>query len=299
MKKSLIFAVISFVLLLIIPSAHALLIKTDSAVINSLDAGSSFTLNVGIQDAADLAGFQFELVYNSDIVSVSSVVLSNFLETPGRIIVKIAGISEYEIDNDAGRLSCNRMTQGSGAGADGSGTLAAITFQIKKWEDDFLNLENVHLTDTKGAELPVSATDSEIRPRYHISASATAGGSIVPSGDMLVKSGGSQEFIVTPAPNYHITNVTAVGYSEIAKGIYRFEHVVSNHTIHIEFCSDVPGDINGDAAVDLSDAILALRILSGIDTGDTKIFSGADISGDGRIGIEELVYILQKVSELR
>jgi hypothetical protein len=49
--------------------------------------------------------------------------------------------------------------------------------------------------------------------------------------------------------------------------------------------------------VGLSDAIIALRILAGIsvtETGNLK-----DINGDGKIGMEEAVYILQYVAGLR
>ncbi len=37
----------------------------------------------------------------------------------------------------------------------------------------------------------------------------------------------------------------------------------------------------------------------GIDIGDQKIFIDADVNGDGKIGIGEVVYILQKVAGQR
>jgi len=59
-----------------------------------------------------------------------------------------------------------------------------------------------------------------------------------------------------------------------------------------------PGDINGDGGIDLADAILALRVLAGIPVTDT-INLNADVNSDKKIGIEEVIYILQKVSGLR
>ncbi len=59
----------------------------------------------------------------------------------------------------------------------------------------------------------------------------------------------------------------------------------------------LPGDINGDKASDLSDAILSLKILSGIVIDD--IYPDADVNYDKKIGIEETVYILQKISDIR
>jgi len=58
------------------------------------------------------------------------------------------------------------------------------------------------------------------------------------------------------------------------------------------------GDVNGNGAIDLEDAIIVLRILSGINVTE-PIKLEADVNRDGRIGIEELLYILQHVSELR
>ncbi len=59
-----------------------------------------------------------------------------------------------------------------------------------------------------------------------------------------------------------------------------------------------PGDVNDDGIADLTDAILALQIVSGISP-DQDIYKSADVNGDNSIGIEEMIFILQKVSELR
>ena len=57
------------------------------------------------------------------------------------------------------------------------------------------------------------------------------------------------------------------------------------------------GDINGDGSVDLADAIVALKGLVGISSGDT--YPNRDVNGDGKIGLQEVIYILQKVSGVR
>lgn len=64
------------------------------------------------------------------------------------------------------------------------------------------------------------------------------------------------------------------------------------------------GDINGDGAVTLADAILALRILAGMTPPAGTIQAGhnplsADINVDGRISLAEVIYILQKMAEVR
>jgi len=59
------------------------------------------------------------------------------------------------------------------------------------------------------------------------------------------------------------------------------------------------GDVNGSGGdPDLADAIPVLRILAGISVTET-INLNADVNGDGKIGIEEVIYILQIVAGLR
>jgi PKD repeat protein len=55
-----------------------------------------------------------------------------------------------------------------------------------------------------------------------------------------------------------------------------------------------PGDVDGNGILDLSDAIAALRILAGV---ATPISVGGDVNGDGKIGIEEIIFILRSISQ--
>ena len=69
-------------------------------------------------------------------------------------------------------------------------------------------------------------------------------------------------------------------------------------SVWLEIKPVAPGDINDDDKVDLSDAILSNQILCGI-TPAANVYKGADVNGDGRIGMEESIYILQVVSGVR
>ena len=65
------------------------------------------------------------------------------------------------------------------------------------------------------------------------------------------------------------------------------------------FINGLKGDINGDINVNLTDAILAMKVLAGADPTDIRsdyANLGVDINGDGKIGIGEIIYILQKVA---
>jgi len=59
----------------------------------------------------------------------------------------------------------------------------------------------------------------------------------------------------------------------------------------------VAGNVNGDASVDLADAILALQFMAKMH--QSHVYGNADANGDGVIGMQEVIYILQRVSALR
>ena len=58
------------------------------------------------------------------------------------------------------------------------------------------------------------------------------------------------------------------------------------------------GDINFDKQVSLADAILALQLTAGMEI-PNQVFIEADLSRDSKIGLEEAVYVLQKLSNFR
>jgi hypothetical protein len=58
------------------------------------------------------------------------------------------------------------------------------------------------------------------------------------------------------------------------------------------------GDVNDDEIIDLADAILALQVVSGI-TPSEDVYYEADVNGDDRIGLEEVIHVIQYLAELR
>jgi len=55
------------------------------------------------------------------------------------------------------------------------------------------------------------------------------------------------------------------------------------------------GDINMDAVVDLKDIIIALQCMVEIQSNST-ISKEADVNGDGKIGLQEVIYVLQELA---
>ena len=59
--------------------------------------------------------------------------------------------------------------------------------------------------------------------------------------------------------------------------------------------NEIDGDVNGDSNVDLSDAILALQLMVGINPAQ-PIYKTADVNGDYKIGLEEAIRAIHVVS---
>ena len=74
------------------------------------------------------------------------------------------------------------------------------------------------------------------RLSYIITASASVGGSITPSGNVEVNCGDNKEFVITPEEGYEIENVVVDGQSQGAITSYTFENVTEEgHSIEATF----------------------------------------------------------------
>ena len=71
----------------------------------------------------------------------------------------------------------------------------------------------------------------------------------------------------------------------------------TSRQLKITLVSNLTGDVDGNNNVNLIDAILALKVVAGLNP--TGINPGADVNGDGKIGLAEVIYILQYVAGLR
>jgi hypothetical protein len=71
-----------------------------------------------------------------------------------------------------------------------------------------------------------------------ITAGAGAGGSISPTGSVVVNYGNSQTFTITPNTGYHVVDVMVDSVSQGAITEYTFENVTTDHTISTSFAID-------------------------------------------------------------
>ena len=83
---------------------------------------------------------------------------------------------------------------------------------------------------------------------YTIKATAGAGGSISPSGNVSVREGRDQTFAITPDKGYAVANVKIDGKSIGAVKSYTFENVSRPHTIEVIFVKGTASASTGDSS---------------------------------------------------
>ncbi|MDM8522657.1 hypothetical protein QUF80_04725 [Desulfococcaceae bacterium HSG8] len=103
--------------------------------------------------------------------------------------------------------------------------------------------------------------------------------------------GEDQEFEITPNQGYDIADVAVNGNSIGAETSYMFSDVRSDgKRIHAAFIDD-------NETTELKDAILALKVLVGMNP--SEIRTDTDVNEDEKIGMEEVIYALQIVADMK
>jgi murein DD-endopeptidase MepM/ murein hydrolase activator NlpD len=74
------------------------------------------------------------------------------------------------------------------------------------------------------------------------------------------------------------------------------EHVNIILTIQDDSRDVLAGDVDGSGAVDLHDLLMTLQVISN-EISPSDLYKEADINGDGKIGIQEAIYMLQKIAD--
>jgi parallel beta-helix repeat protein len=92
----------------------------------------------------------------------------------------------------------------------------------------------------------LSACGGVIPTDYTITATAGAGGSINPSGAIVVSEGTNQTFTISPDAGYQIADVLVDGVSLGPVATYMFTNVIQDHIIQINFVVTAPKVYNPD-----------------------------------------------------
>lgn len=125
----------------------------------TVNTGDEITIEVKISDAADLYGFQFNLVYDSNILEFSEAEEGSFLnenDNADTFYMKPGVPSPGLVKN----VVCSR--KGQIGGVNGGGTLAVIKFNALSAGTSQLTLSNILLSDSQVQPTSSTTTDGEV-----------------------------------------------------------------------------------------------------------------------------------------
>ena len=135
-------------------------------LISNLRIGHPDTIDVVIDNVADLGSFEFDISYDGSIVQIaqsSDVILGDFVSSTGRSAIPVGPT----IDNSAGSIVYGAASLGTQAGASGSGVLARIIWTPQSEGTTTLDLRNIKVSDTQGIQIPVTDQDGQINVTSH------------------------------------------------------------------------------------------------------------------------------------
>jgi hypothetical protein len=119
-----------------------------SSVVASV--GQNFSVNITAASVSNLYGWEFWLSWNSDLLSVSSVVEGPFLKAGGGSNT----FFYYTLNSTGGYMVADSTLLGQVPGVSGSGTLSTITFEVENAGECPINLYNATLVDPSNNDIP-------------------------------------------------------------------------------------------------------------------------------------------------
>ena len=198
---------------------------------------TSYTYGVGATLPTDVTrtGYTFKGWYDNENLTSSPVTAISNTETGNKEYWAKWEINQYTVTFDTvGGSTVASITQdyGTAIAAPAAPTREGYTFI--GWDKEIpstMPAENLTIT----AQWRYNGGGGSGYSYYTIKATAGAGGSISPSGNVSVREGRDQTFTITPDKGYAVANVKIDGKSIGVVKSYTFENVRRTHTIEVIF----------------------------------------------------------------
>ncbi|KAF0128257.1 MAG: hypothetical protein FD155_3357, partial [Bacteroidetes bacterium] len=193
-------------------------------------SGTTVTLPISVENFDPFVGFQFDLV----LPEGCNYVASSAVLDPSRKQDHVLSVST--LSNGTIRVLAFSMQQLPFLGNEGT----IVTLQINLEEslsigNHEVQLQNGILGDNQSQNILWEMNNGFIRIPATITSISGDGGTINPSGTIMVYYGESQHFVITANEGYGIANVLVDGVSVGTVGSYTFSNVTANHTIAASF----------------------------------------------------------------
>ena len=123
-----------------------------------IHVGDTFSLDIRAENVSDLAGWQFDIAFDSSILEALDVSEGDFLKTDGGTTFFQSG----RIDNTAGKITgliAGRISEG---GVSGSGSVLQVTFKAKLHGETRLALQNFKFGSSTGEIIPAGPHEIQI-----------------------------------------------------------------------------------------------------------------------------------------
>ncbi len=149
--------------------------------------------------------------------------------------------------------------------------------------------------ESRRTEIPAPAYNSELN-RIEWTGDIPAGVMMEIRFDVRINADVGADTVI-PAPRWQVVHdPDGDGVSDAVAAHDETEDEADHPPIRIEIPDPecLKGDMNGDDVVDLHDAVLVLQLLTGMQS--DAVGTCADVNGDGRVGMEELIDVMRKIS---
>jgi hypothetical protein len=131
----------------------------------NVDLGESLAVDVAIENATDIAAFEFRVKYDPDILELQDVSETDFLASTGRTITCPPITNEQARKTTDAWFGCATINTTNGPPVSGSGVLAHITFTAKGAGITYLTFVKLELADDFSDDCcsPISWNESSVR----------------------------------------------------------------------------------------------------------------------------------------
>ena len=240
----------------ITPTTYTVTVSNDG---NGIGAASPSTAAAGTEitlSAEPKTGYHFK---EWQVISPAGLVITNnkFTMPDGNVEVKAIfekdAPTEYTVtfDGNGGTPSVGSMTTTDGKLASLPSASRRGSYSFDGWYTEKSDGTEVTTATVFSANTTVYAHWTYTGNGYNyytIKATAGAGGSISPYGNVSVREGRDQTFTITPNKGYAVSNVKIDGKSIGAVKSYTFENVSRTHTIEVIFVKGTASASTGDSS---------------------------------------------------
>ncbi|HVX29521.1 MAG TPA: chitobiase/beta-hexosaminidase C-terminal domain-containing protein, partial [Nitrolancea sp.] len=218
--------------------AESQAVADDTLDVCTVNSETGYSGGKGVQYSATAAADYVTLRVGNISAGLYDVVVG-YKKHPSRAIVQLAGGTAGGSLTNIGSPIDEYAATSSYTSTD-VGNWTATT----SGDQDFKFAVTGHNASSTGYSVTIDYIKLTPVASYTITASAGAGGTLTPSGSVVVARGANQSFAIAANSGYAISDVSVDGASVGAVSSYTFGNVQANHTIRATFSGSGPTEIN-------------------------------------------------------